>query len=97
MFQDLGVKSALFKHASGVYSMDLIIGDPLLKNPIVWQFSNIKLKFSEVESVASEPHADFYKPKKLISVRISSQNIIYYNLLILANSMYIFVAYLQRT
>lgn len=47
--------------------MDLIIGDFLLKNPIVWHFSDIKLKFSEVESV-SEPFADFYSPKKLISV-----------------------------
>lgn len=49
--------------------MDLIIGDSLLKKPIVWYFSDIKLKFSEVEPDASEPFADFYKPKKLISVR----------------------------
>lgn len=68
----MGVKSALFKHASGIYSMDLIIGDSLLKNPIIWQFGSIKLKFSEVESVTSEPFADFYKPKKLISVCSSS-------------------------
>ncbi|XP_060868280.1 dolichyl-diphosphooligosaccharide--protein glycosyltransferase subunit 2 [Metopolophium dirhodum] len=64
---DLGVKSVSFKHATGLYSIDLIIGDSLLKNPIVWHFSDIKLKFSEVESDASEPFADFYKPKKLIS------------------------------
>jgi hypothetical protein len=53
---------------SGLYSMDLIIGDSLLKKPIVWHFSDIKLKFSEVESDVSESFADFYKPKKLISV-----------------------------
>lgn len=64
---DLGVKSSSFKYASGIYSIDLIIGDPLLKNPIVWQFSDIKLKFPEIESVASEPFSDFYNPKKLIS------------------------------
>lgn len=50
--------------------MDLIIGDPLLKNPIVWQFGNIKLKFSEVEFGASEPFLEFYSPKKLIFVCI---------------------------
>lgn len=66
----MGVKSSLFKHTSGVYSMDLIIGDSLLKNPIVWYFSDIKLKFTESESVASESFADFYKPKKIISVCI---------------------------
>jgi len=66
----LGVKSPSFKYASGVYSMDLIIGDPLLKNPIVWQFGNIKLKFSEVEFGASEPFLEFYSPKKLIFVCI---------------------------
>lgn len=66
----MGVKSSWFKYVSGVYSMDLIIGDFLLKNPIVWQFSDIKLKFSEVETVASEPFADFYSPKKLISVSV---------------------------
>lgn len=68
----MGVKSALLKHTSGTYSMDLIIGDSLLKNPIVWQFGNIKLKFSDVELITSEPFADFYKPKKLISVCINS-------------------------
>jgi len=68
----LGVKSPSFKHASGVYSIDLIVGDPLLKNPIVWQFSDIKLKFSEIESADTEPFSDFYNPKKLISVCISS-------------------------
>lgn len=72
--QDLGVKSVSFKHASGLYSMDLIIGDSLLKKPIVWHFSDIKLKFSEVESDVSEPFADFYKPKKLISVRKTFHN-----------------------
>lgn len=67
----MGVKAALFKHTSGVYSMDLIIGDFLLKNPIVWQFSDIKLKFAESESIANESFADFYKPKKIISVCIN--------------------------
>lgn len=52
--------------------MDLIIGDSLLKNPIVWQFGDIKLKFPETESVVSEPFEDFYKPKKLISVSLTS-------------------------
>lgn len=66
----MGVKSSWFKHHSGVYSMDLIIGDFLLKEPIVWQFGDIKLKFFEVDSAISEPFADFYSPKKLISVRI---------------------------
>lgn len=60
----------MFKHASDIYSMDLIIGDSLLKKPIVWHFGDIKLKFSEVESVASESFIDYYKPKKLISVSI---------------------------
>lgn len=64
----MGVKSVSFKHTSGLYSIDLIIGDSLLKNPIVWEFSDIKLKFSEVESDVSESFADFYKPKRLISV-----------------------------
>lgn len=66
----MGVKSSWFKHVSGVYSMDLIIGDFLLKEPIVWHFSDIKLKFFEIESAISESFADFYSPKKLISVRI---------------------------
>jgi len=64
---DLGVKSPLFKHASNVYSMDLIIGDSLLKKPIVWNFGDIKLKFLENESVPSESFAEYYLPKKLIS------------------------------
>lgn len=67
----MGVKAPVFKHATGIYSMDLIIGDSLLKKPMVWQFSDIKLKFSEIETVVAEPFADFYKPKKLISVRIN--------------------------
>jgi len=54
--------------------MDLIIGDSLLKKPIVWHFSDIKLKFSEVESDVSESFVDFYKPKKLISVRKTFHN-----------------------
>lgn len=69
-FQDLGVKSPLFKHATGMYSMDLIIGDSLLKKPIVWNFGDIKLKFSEVESVTPESFIDYYQPKKLISVSV---------------------------
>jgi hypothetical protein len=76
IFQDLGVKSPLFKHASNVYSMDLIIGDSLLKKPIVWNFGDIKLKFLENESVPSESFAEYYLPKKLISVSIDYLNII---------------------
>lgn len=68
----MGVKSALFKYTSGVYSMELIIGDFLLKNPIVWHFGDIKLKFPDTESTVSEPFGDYYKPKKLISVCIYS-------------------------
>ncbi|VVC41475.1 Dolichyl-diphosphooligosaccharide--protein glycosyltransferase subunit Swp1 [Cinara cedri] len=62
---DLGVKATSFKHASDLYSMDLIIGDFLLKKTIVWQFCDIKLKFPETAFVPSVQF--FYKPKKLIS------------------------------
>ncbi|XP_050421298.1 dolichyl-diphosphooligosaccharide--protein glycosyltransferase subunit 2 isoform X2 [Adelges cooleyi] len=64
---DLGVKAAAFKHASGVYAMDLIIGDSLLTNPVVWTFGDIKLKFSEPDTPVAHSFEDFYKPKRLIS------------------------------
>ncbi|XP_050523625.1 dolichyl-diphosphooligosaccharide--protein glycosyltransferase subunit 2 [Daktulosphaira vitifoliae] len=64
---DIGVKSTSFKHSSGLYTMDLIIGDTLLKNPVIWKFSDIKLKFSDTETKIVNSFEDFYKPKKLIS------------------------------
>lgn len=45
--QDVGSKSIDFNHKSGLYHMELIVGDALLSNSFKWHIADINLKFSQ--------------------------------------------------
>ena len=38
-----------FKAQSGAYSLDVVVGDPFIQNPISWHVATIKLIFGELE------------------------------------------------
>lgn len=52
---DVGARSADFGHKSGQYSMELIVGDPLLANSFIWKFADAQLKFSQEPIKTSQP------------------------------------------
>jgi len=43
---DVGARSADFGYKSGLYSVELIVGDSLLSNSFTWRLADIQLKFS---------------------------------------------------
>ncbi|KAJ6643479.1 Dolichyl-diphosphooligosaccharide--protein glycosyltransferase subunit 2 [Pseudolycoriella hygida] len=51
---DVGARSADFGHNSGLYSMDLIVGDASLSNSFKWYVADIQLKFSSQPKVANK-------------------------------------------
>lgn len=53
-----------FKSQSGKYSMELIVGDAAITNPIQWEVVDVKMKFDE--SVKKEKEECMYKKKKEI-------------------------------
>lgn len=44
---DVGARSADFGHKSGLYNLELIVGDSLLSNSFRWHFGDVQLKFSQ--------------------------------------------------
>jgi len=44
---DVGAKSKDFKNLSGKYTMDLIIGDAVIENPISWTVAEVQLTFHD--------------------------------------------------
>ncbi|XP_026473573.1 dolichyl-diphosphooligosaccharide--protein glycosyltransferase subunit 2 [Ctenocephalides felis] len=53
---DVGSKSIDFNHKSGLYHMELIVGDALLSNSFKWHIADINLKFSQ-EAISAEHSA----------------------------------------
>lgn len=44
---DVGNKATEFSHSSGIYTIELIVGDAVLSNSFSWKVANVNLKFSE--------------------------------------------------
>lgn len=44
---DVGARAVYFQHKSGVYSLELIVGDSSISNSFRWHLANVELKFSE--------------------------------------------------
>jgi oligosaccharyltransferase complex subunit delta (ribophorin II) len=59
---DIGAKSKDFNYLSGKYTMELIVGDAVIENPITWNMADVQLTFSE-ESVSSTPDQYRYAKK----------------------------------
>lgn len=46
---DVGARSVYFQHKSGVYALELIVGDASLSNSFRWHLADLELKFLEKE------------------------------------------------
>ncbi|KAI5711985.1 hypothetical protein M8J76_011083 [Diaphorina citri] len=66
---DLGAKSSVLNHQSGVYSVSLIVGDAVVANSFVWDIATIQLKLTESPSPAASHTSKqlYYKPKPEIT------------------------------
>ncbi|XP_046989739.1 dolichyl-diphosphooligosaccharide--protein glycosyltransferase subunit 2 [Schistocerca americana] len=63
---DVGGKAAEFGHKSGVYSIELIIGDAVLSNSFAWTLGSVNLKFAEQSAAfagAKDPYLYAIKPE----------------------------------
>jgi hypothetical protein len=69
--QDVGSKASEFGYLSGVYSMELIVGDAVLSNSFSWKVADVTLRFSDTVP-APGPTKDqyLYAPKPEIKVCI---------------------------
>ncbi|KDQ71487.1 dolichyl-diphosphooligosaccharide--protein glycosyltransferase subunit 2 [Zootermopsis nevadensis] len=56
---DVGSKASEFGHLSGLYSMELIVGDAVLSNSFSWKVADVILKFSD-SVPAPSPGKDQY-------------------------------------
>jgi hypothetical protein len=77
----VGSKASEFGYLSGLYSMELIVGDAVLSNSFSWKVADVVLKFSDNVPVPSPSKDQYlYAPKPEIKVRsyISSQCIFYF-------------------
>ncbi|TRY63519.1 hypothetical protein TCAL_04893 [Tigriopus californicus] len=66
---DLDVKSKAkeFGGKSGKYEIQLIVGDAVISNPILWSVADINLKFQEVDGGTEERSAPLTGPKPEIT------------------------------
>lgn len=46
---DVGARAVYFQHKSGVYSLELIVGDSSISNSFRWHLADVELKFSEAK------------------------------------------------
>lgn len=46
---DVGARAVYFQHKSGVYSLELIVGDSSISNSFRWHLADIELKFHEAK------------------------------------------------
>jgi oligosaccharyltransferase complex subunit delta (ribophorin II) len=69
--QDVGSKASEFGYLSGLYSMELIVGDAVLSNSFSWKVADVVLRFSDTVP-APGPTKDqyLYAPKPEIKVCI---------------------------
>lgn len=58
---DIGAKAEDFNHISGLYDVELIIGDAVLSNSFSWKLGSVKLSFTSEPKIKS--NEDLYKPK----------------------------------
>jgi oligosaccharyltransferase complex subunit delta (ribophorin II) len=69
--QDVGSKASEFGHLSGLYSMELIVGDAVLSNSFSWKVADVVLKFSDSVPAPSPAKDQYlYAPKPEIKVCI---------------------------
>ncbi|KAJ1096510.1 hypothetical protein NDU88_001649 [Pleurodeles waltl] len=52
-----------FDSASGTYTLYLIIGDPTLENPILWNMADVVIKFPEKDAPATVQSKTLFAPK----------------------------------
>jgi hypothetical protein len=69
--QDVGSKASEFGYLSGLYSMELIVGDAVLSNSFSWKVADTFLRFSD-NGPSPGPTKDqyLYAPKPEIKVCI---------------------------
>lgn len=61
---DVGSKASEFGHLSGLYSMELIVGDAVLSNSFAWKVADVNLKFAEHTASSSVSKDQYlYAPK----------------------------------
>lgn len=66
---DVGAKAKEFGYLSGTYSMDLIVGDAVIQNPISWNLADVAVSFPE-NPVTSDDVDYRYKPRPEIQVSV---------------------------
>ena len=68
--QDVGAKDPDFGFLSGQFHVDLIVGDAIIVNPLMWHVADLKLSppSSESKEGPITNHASLYKPKPEIKV-----------------------------
>lgn len=69
---DLATKAKDFLYLSGLYTMDLIIGDAVIENPTVWQIAKLQLSFVTPSAGQPKPSkaSDMYLLKPEIKVKL---------------------------
>lgn len=58
---EVHAKAKEFGSMSGLYRMELIVGDPVISNPFSWHVANLNLKFAD--EPVSKPQQTMYEPK----------------------------------
>ncbi|KAI0208718.1 Dolichyl-diphosphooligosaccharide--protein glycosyltransferase subunit 2 [Lamellibrachia satsuma] len=59
---DVGSREKEFGYLSGQYSMELIVGDAVIQNPLSWIVADVNLKFSDSAQLSPDK-VDRFKPK----------------------------------
>lgn len=60
---DVASKAKDFLYLSGLYSVNIIIGDAVIENPTVWNLAELELKFGRPSTGKSNSVSDMYLPK----------------------------------
>ena len=73
---DLATKAKDFLYLSGLYTMDLIVGDAVIENPSVWQIAELQLSFAAPSAGQSKSSkaAEMYNVKPEIKVQSPFSN-----------------------
>ena len=75
VFQDVGSKASDFGYVSGLYTMELIVGDSVLSNSFSWTVADVNLKFGE-HGAASGPMKDQYLYATKPEIKVFLANVI---------------------
>lgn len=60
---DFATQAKAFRQTSGLYSLELIVSDALIDNPIKWKLGEINLQLIESSAPAVEEKANLYSKK----------------------------------